>query len=484
MFFPALASFILRSALVLGIAAAARRLLRTRVSAAARYRMVFLVAAGLPLMAAATFLEIRGAGLTETPIFRKTEAAAFSADPAPRPPAAAGGILPVRVPRRLALALVATWAAVGLFRLGSAAAARVEAARALRRLPPCRDPAWRTALEAAASRIGLRRPIRLLDGGELPPFTAGWLGRTVVVPAEVEDWTAEKREAVLLHEAAHVRRRDVVRMTYVDFLASAVWCVPFLPSLLRALAEDREEACDEEALAAGAKPSEYAAALLELTAALPPGPPRWALGMSRTTKIEARIRRIIVRPGRRRAPLLVGRAATIALLLIGLLVGGTGSLTKVFALQDGPGAAAGADLPKASPLVGDWKVTQRFGPSVNPVTGKPYRHVGLDLANGRSGDPVAATIAGTVVEAGYDEGSGNHVAVGRGRVLVRFSKLAAIKVAVGDSVRIGETIGTVGATGIATGPHLHYEIWVDGIAVDPAEPLRAGGARFGGLAGE
>jgi murein DD-endopeptidase MepM/ murein hydrolase activator NlpD len=64
---------------------------------------------------------------------------------------------------------------------------------------------------------------------------------------------------------------------------------------------------------------------------------------------------------------------------------------------------------------------------------------------------------------------------------VRFFKLDALNVAAEDRVSVGDVIGTVGRTGIATGPHLHYEIWVRGMALDPAAILKAGGVDYEGL---
>jgi murein DD-endopeptidase MepM/ murein hydrolase activator NlpD len=353
-------------------------------------------------------------------------------------------------------------------------------------------------LEAATARYAIRRRIRLLDGITHPPCTAGFLGGTVVVPTADGTWSREKREAVLLHEAAHIKRGDVPCMTFIELIAAAAWCVPFMPFVIRSLIEDREEACDEATIEMGAKPSAYASLILELTARRPYAPLIGDAGMVGRTRTEARIKKIIDRNGRERENRTLGRAAMALLIVAGLTVGGTGTLSRVFALEaadakgietssaDGlvGGGYPTTDLPTASPLVGKWRVTQGFGKRKHPITGESYQHVGIDLANGRAGDPVLATLAGKVVQADYEKTSGNSVVVGDGRLLVRFSKLKDIRVAVGDRVQVGTEIGTVGATGVATGPHLHYEIWVDGNAVDPADPLKAGGARFDGLGEE
>jgi murein DD-endopeptidase MepM/ murein hydrolase activator NlpD len=105
-----------------------------------------------------------------------------------------------------------------------------------------------------------------------------------------------------------------------------------------------------------------------------------------------------------------------------------------------------------------------------------YYHRGIDFAPG-AGAPVLAPASGRVVVVGHEkEGftvNGNTVAIDHGHGVVSvLLHLAEIAVAEGDLVRAGKRVGTVGATGIATGPHLHWGFFVEGIAVDPQPWLR------------
>lgn len=496
MLFPALATFILQATLVLGMATTFRRLLRSRLSASARYRLLYVIAACLPLLAAATFFEVQPAARPVTSEPRNAVERAFSADIASAPLESGNLIRPIQVPVKIADSLMAVWAAGFILFASRSLLARISIKRTLRRMRRCGDPAWLFALEKAVADHGVRRKIILLDGGDRPPFTAGFLGRTIVVPKADGSWSAGERKAILLHEVAHVKRGDIPRMTYIELVAAIAWCVPFMAGVMRALIEDREEACDAAAIEMGVKPSDYASIILELTATRPSLPLFGTSGMVGTTRTEMRIKRIMNRDGRRIESRRLGRAALAAILLVGFSVGGTGTLSGIFALE--PTGSAGirtinaggqlgtaelplSTLPTVSPLVGTWRLTQPFGRRTHPITGAAYMHVGIDLANGRTGDSVLSTIAGTVLRTGYDDNSGNYVAIGAGRLQIRFCKLQDIRVSLGDRVRIGTEIGTVGATGVATGPHLHYEIWVDGTAVDPAVLLKAGGATFAGL---
>lgn len=124
-------------------------------------------------------------------------------------------------------------------------------------------------------------------------------------------------------------------------------------------------------------------------------------------------------------------------------------------------------------------------PSLDPVQGATltgcfcYRsypdvefHPGVDLAVSE-GTPVHASAAGTVIAAGWDGSYGEKIVVDHGNgYQTWYAHLSAIDVSVGAHVYKSETIGRVGETGFATGPHLHYQVMLDGRPVDPTPYLR------------
>ena len=100
-------------------------------------------------------------------------------------------------------------------------------------------------------------------------------------------------------------------------------------------------------------------------------------------------------------------------------------------------------------------------------------HAGLDLRE-ETGAPVRATAGGKVVSAGWSGGYGNMVEIEHGNDMsTRYGHLSSISVSEGQSIAPGAILGRVGSTGRSTGPHLHYEVRVDGEAVDPVRFLRA-----------
>ena len=112
--------------------------------------------------------------------------------------------------------------------------------------------------------------------------------------------------------------------------------------------------------------------------------------------------------------------------------------------------------------------TSRFGYRVSPFTGKSALHAGLDIA-GAPGSPVYAPADGIVTYAGYDESFGKLVTIDHGYgVSTRFGHNSQIYVQVGQKVSRWEVIASIGNTGRSTGPHLHYEVRVNGIPRDPA----------------
>ena len=131
--------------------------------------------------------------------------------------------------------------------------------------------------------------------------------------------------------------------------------------------------------------------------------------------------------------------------------------------------ALAAATPSIWPAYG-W-LSSRMGWRRDPVTGGDDYHSGLDIAAER-GQPVYATAAGTVVQASRQGNYGNLIAVDHGfGILTRYGHLLDFSVEAGDKVRRGDVIGHVGATGRATGYHLHYEVVANGALVNPIQLL-------------
>ncbi len=139
------------------------------------------------------------------------------------------------------------------------------------------------------------------------------------------------------------------------------------------------------------------------------------------------------------------------------------------AISPTPGGAGpfGATLAMDRPVAGGW-VSSHFGRRADPFTGRPAVHRGLDFA-GLDNSAILAVAPGVVTWSGRQRGYGNLIEIDHGRGWVtRYGHNASNLVAVGDYVKPGQMIALMGATGRATGTHLHFEVLYRGRHQNPA----------------
>jgi murein DD-endopeptidase MepM/ murein hydrolase activator NlpD len=117
-----------------------------------------------------------------------------------------------------------------------------------------------------------------------------------------------------------------------------------------------------------------------------------------------------------------------------------------------------------------------FGWRIDPITGGSALHIGLDF-QAEPGSPILAAAGGVIVTQEYHPAYGNMVEVDHGNELItRYAHASRVLVKRGDLVKRGQKIAEVGTTGRSTGPHLHFEVWVQGVPQDPQKFLNAGSA--------
>ena len=129
-------------------------------------------------------------------------------------------------------------------------------------------------------------------------------------------------------------------------------------------------------------------------------------------------------------------------------------------------------IPSQKP-VKDFRFTSSFGVRSDPFRSTAAMHAGLDMA-APVGTPIYATADGIVDRAGWANGYGNLVEINHGKgVQTRYGHLSRILVAPNSRVRRGDLIALMGSTGRSTGSHLHYEVRLDGRAVNPIPFLQS-----------
>jgi murein DD-endopeptidase MepM/ murein hydrolase activator NlpD len=129
-------------------------------------------------------------------------------------------------------------------------------------------------------------------------------------------------------------------------------------------------------------------------------------------------------------------------------------------------------LPTLLPVVDGW-FSSNFGYRIDPFTGLQSFHEGVDFP-ADTGTPIVAAASGKVIAAGYHPQYGKIVEIDHGNgLLSRYAHASQVFVSEGDLVMRGQRVATVGSTGRSTGPHLHFEVRLNGVPQNPARFLQA-----------
>ncbi|HEX9892766.1 MAG TPA: M56 family metallopeptidase [Gemmatimonadales bacterium] len=199
---------------------------------------------------------------------------------------------------------------------------------------------WLTLLDRACGRIGVRVVPRLLLSDRITmPCTAGWLRPMILLPSDAITWDEGRREVVLLHELAHLKRRDFLPHMLAQATCAVHWFNPLVWIAAHRMRSDAERACDDLVLSVGARPSDYAAHLLEIVRGSParrsPAP---ALPMAQRSEFEGRLLAILESTGERRMP-----SARAALVVTAFIMTAVLPIAAMGAAPAQPSAVAGVD---------------------------------------------------------------------------------------------------------------------------------------------
>jgi beta-lactamase regulating signal transducer with metallopeptidase domain/HEAT repeat protein len=201
--------------------------------------------------------------------------------------------------------LVSGWFTVTLAALVPLLAGFVLVGRLIRQARRLEHDPWPSLLRSLSERLGLRRRVRVLrTNGATMPMSVGVWRPTILLPREVEEWTEEKRRAVLLHELAHVKRRDCLTHVLGRLACAAHWFNPLAWAGFRRLQAERERACDDLVLSAGARAAAYADQLLEIARTMHAKAftSAAAITMARRSQLEGRLLAILDAARNRRYP--------------------------------------------------------------------------------------------------------------------------------------------------------------------------------------
>jgi len=333
---------------------------------------------------------------------------------------------------------------------------------------------WRRGRAMLRALLQLAQPRRLhgqevleVDAPISPMLVGIWRPR-LLLPAHLAQFTPGQQQLVIAHELTHARRRDPLLLLMATVLQALLWFNPAARWLARKLAWAQELGCDRQVLAGRSQyeRQQYAVALVRQLGLQAQSLPGLAFGGS-----SGMAERLI----RMRAPQACLHPALRMLTAVVLCAIGAASLALQPALawtENAMPASAPAVFMPAAPAA--WSnpldsmyVTGFFG-VVRPMT--PQGHRGIDLA-ARRGTPVHAAADG-IASVSEDARLGKAVRIDHGGgVESLYAHLDRVNLNDGTAVTAGQAIGTVGDTGLATGPHLHFQVSRDGRLQDPQQWL-------------
>lgn len=249
----------------------------------------------------------------------------------------------------LTQAAVILWAAVALGLLLRTAIAHARARRMLRACSPSTARVAR-ALRSVAAELDIPVPPLAIAPAGTMPAVVGVLRPSVMLPADAIDWSPERLRLVLLHECAHISRRDGLLQVITSLATAAYWWHPLTWLAAKQTVRERELACDDLVLAKGTPGATYARHLIDIARSLEPSRQHAlaALAMARTSELEGRLIALLEnRPRQTRA----SRALAVVLVAAGLAVAGLAPLTLVARGRQAMATASGVRLAEAAPAV-------------------------------------------------------------------------------------------------------------------------------------
>jgi len=285
---------------------------------------------------------------------------------------------------------------------------------------------------------------------------------TIFIPARIAD--PDERKIIVNHEISHIKQLHWFDLILTEIAFTLLWFNPFVILYKNSLRLQHEYLADVEAINRGTHHEDYLRCLLKGIQY------RNLCGLTNQFYCKTIKKRILM--------ITKYQTSKRHILRYLLFVPVTGILMFMFSnCQKSPAAilnmqnkSVGINVPDISPVdINKVKLTSGYGERINPITKKKQFHYGVDLAL-NEGENVFATASGIVISAGFDTLKGNFVLIKHDNSYsTLYSKLKVSKVHQGEIVNKNQVIGLVGQTGLATGPHLHYEVYKNGVNVNPSD---------------
>lgn len=349
----------------------------------------------------------------------------------------------------------------------------------------------------AKSKLNIEEDIKLIKQDLIEtPAIYGIQKTKILLKEEILNMSDEEIELILLHELLHMKNGDIIINSLLQALKIIHWFNPLIIIILNTIKKDVELSNDELVIEniAENKIKTYCKTLLKVSL-ISNKDSCMALGIvSRTKDLEERI--IMIKDNNNFIKNKILIISIISVLVLGITVcfATSNLVTNNYETNNMLNSISYSELEEniktienkykqtglkntINPIDGDFVLTAGYGRRMHPIAKEYIEHTGIDIArSGISGDKVMAVANGVIEYAGYDSENGNSIEIKHldeqtGEVLYTYyAHLANIEVEKGQYIGQGEKIGTVGCTGMATGPHLHFEVRdVEKSPVDPTK---------------
>ncbi len=271
---------------------------------------------------------------------------------------------------------------------------------------------------------------------------------------------------IIQHEKIHIKQFHWIDLVLVEIAAIILWFNPIIILLKRSLKLQHEYLADEQTIKENIQPEDYLECMLkEIQRTHYYGP----ISNFYYQSIKNRI--VMITKKRTPVPFSVLYMILIPIICILSFAFSKRPLDTSIS-PDGSTGVTEISIPAIAPVdLSKTKVTSGYGMRMHPTLGVPRLHTGIDFES-PGGEIVKSTDDGIVVENTFDSYRGQFVLIKHGDVFsTSYSHLQSATVKEGDNIQKGQTIGYVGNTGLSKGFHLHYEVLMNGKAVDPKDYL-------------
>lgn len=327
-------------------------------------------------------------------------------------------------------------------------------------------------LKTSKKNLNINKNILMINQNIIStPSVWGIIKTKILLKEDILTLSDNEIEMILLHELSHLKKGDILLNKLLQSLKIIYWFNPLIVFLLNKVKNDIELANDEAVIEKIDKNNinTYCKTLIKVSM-MSNIQPKIALGIaSKTGDLEERIKMIKAKDTFIKNKVLI--IIAILLLCFGITV--CLATSKTTDLEENN--IIGEDISKYTinrglkdityPVEGDFVISATYSKRIHPITQETFVHTGIDITRENiHGDKVIAVASGIVEYTGYDSQYGNMIEIkhrddSTGETLYTvYAHLSEIKVDIGQNIEKGQEIGCVGNTGMATGPHLHFEI--------------------------